>query len=265
MIDLHCHLLPGVDDGAANLAETRAAIERMREEGVEGAVVTPHLNASTLLRPEAAEEARRELDDAWDALRDMCDRRYPDFVVLRGAELMLDRPNPDLSFEWVRLGGTRFALIEFPGMMIPPRSSEALSALVRSGYSPVLAHPERYSNASATGSEVAAWRDAGVRIQVNCGSLLGLYGEAAARRAQSLLHAGMIDYLASDYHARGRLTIAECRRSLEEDGCAEQAELLMCTNPARLIEDKDPLEASPCEPRVTGWRKLVKRGLFGRS
>lgn len=262
MIDLHSHLLPGVDDGAANLAEARSALEIAYRDGVRGVVVTPHLNASDLFRPAAVARIRDTFEDAWLGLSELAARNLPDLRLYRGAELMLDHPGPDLSSQWVRLAGTRFVLMEFTGMQVPPRATEVLAAFVRSGYTPVIAHPERYGNASMTGADVRAWRDAGARVQVNSGSVLGYYGTAAAQRAQVLLESGCVDYLASDYHARGRLTLLECRNRLEADGCAEQAVLLLCTNPARLLEGEDPIDVAPLDRPERGWKERIRNGLF---
>ncbi len=256
MIDLHCHLLPAVDDGATDLAAAETAIERMRDQGVRGFVVTPHVSAMELLLPSGAARVEAPLNDAWAALSALCAEKYPDLVVHRGTELMLDHPGPDVGLEWVRLAATRFVLLEFPGMMIPPRATEALRPLVKSGYTLVLAHPERYRNASMSCVEAMEWRAVGARLQVNCGSLLGQYGTEAAHRARQLLQQGAVDYLASDYHARGPYPLEECRRLLDEAGCSSQSTLLLCTNPARLLEGLDPEEVPPIDTSRPFWKKL---------
>jgi protein-tyrosine phosphatase len=262
MIDLHNHLLPAVDDGSASLAQSAEAIEQMTLQGMRGLVVTPHFRASTLLRE--AEIARRlELfDEAWKALRAMVSERFAEVSVHLGTELMLDQPNPDLSHHWIRLAGTRFVLMEFPGMLVPPRAEDALTAILKQGYRPVIAHPERYRNLSADGNEFAAWKKLGAVLQVNCGSLLGAYGADVSRRAWGLLQSGSADYLASDYHARGRYPLEDCRRVLRDEGSEVQGELLLCTNPARLIAGEEPEEVPPARPKASPWQRLVRRGRF---
>lgn len=257
MIDLHCHLLSGVDDGAPDLAATRASIERMIESGVTGFVVTPHVNTMELLRPSGAKRVAAALDEAWAAITEIGAAEFPQLTIRRGTELMLDHPSPDLSPDWVRLAGTRFVLIEFPGLMIPPRATEALAPLVADGYVPVMAHPERYRNASSDCAEAIAWRQTGARLQVNCGSLVGQYGTGATRRARLLLEHGVVDYLSSDYHTRGAYPVEASRKVLESAGAAEQTELLLCTNPARLLQNLDPIEVAPVSPPESPWRKLV--------
>lgn len=262
MIDLHNHLLPGVDDGAVDIAESRAALERMYDQGVRALAVTPHVRASSLFKTTARKRIVALLEGAWNSLVDLGKSDFPDLRLFLGTELMLDHPNPDLAPEWVRLAGTRYVLVEFPGMLIPPRAVDALSTIVEHGYTPVVAHPERYRNATADCDQAQSWREVGARLQVNCGSLLGFYGGDATRRAWSLIEAGSVDYLASDYHARGRLPIEECRRLLDEEGAGAQSELLLRTNPARLLEGLDPLEVPPTGQRTPRWKRLVRKGLF---
>jgi protein-tyrosine phosphatase len=257
VIDLHGHQLPGVDDGAVDLAATRQAIDRMLAQGVEGFVVTPHVRATRLLADGGPERVAMVLDTAWSTMTEMCATEYPDLVVRRGAEVMLDHPLPDLSPDWVRLGGTRFALVEFPSMMIPPRAVDALVPLVRAGITPVVAHPERYRNANLSGAEAISWKRAGALLQVNSGSLLGNYGTEATQRARKLLALGAVDYLAGDYHCRGPYPIDECRRILQESGGADQADELLSVNPARLLEGLDPVEVRPLEVGETRWRVLA--------
>ncbi len=257
MIDLHCHLLSGVDDGASDLAATKDSIERMVRQGVTGFVVTPHVSTMELLRPSGPQRIASALDVAWAAINELRDAEFPDLTILRGTELMLDHPSPDLSLAWVRLAGTRFVLIEFPGRLSPPRAAEALAPLVAAGFVPVMAHPERYRNARADCAEAIEWRKTGARLQVNCGSLLGHYGSSTTQRARCLLEQGAADYLASDYHARGPYPVEATRKVLESVGAAEQLELLLCTNPARLLDDLDPVEVAPVDPPASPWRKLV--------
>ncbi len=262
MIDFHCHILPGVDDGAADQEECRAAIGRMHAQGVRDIVVSPHLASSALLRMEERERIERDLKSGWDTLRLIGATHFPDLRFYRGAELMLDHPNPHLELDWVRIAGTRSVLVEFLGMMIPPRAADVLAAMIRRGYVPVVAHPERYRNASLDCREARAWRDAGARLQVNCGSLLGGYGLDAEKRAWSLLQLSAVDYLASDYHARGPYPLTACEQALKSVGAGDQFAILMNTNPSRLLNNLDPVAVPPIDPPVPAWKKLLYKARF---
>jgi protein-tyrosine phosphatase len=121
MIDLHCHLLPGVDDGAADLDQARAALRTMTEQGVRGVVVTPHLDGSATRSPERLEAQLQRVATGWEAFRALRDSEQPELRIDRGAEVMLDTPDPDLSDPRVRMAGTAFVLVEFPFLQVPPR------------------------------------------------------------------------------------------------------------------------------------------------
>ena len=157
MIDLHNHLIPGVDDGAADAAEARAGVEAMAAQGVLRLVCTPHVNGSLTRDPAALAARLAELDGGWEALREAV-RGGPAVELARGAEVMLDTPEPDLSDPRLRLAGTRYVLVEFPYMNVPPNGQNALFDLAMRGWKPVLAHPERYVNARADLADAAEWR-----------------------------------------------------------------------------------------------------------
>lgn len=260
MIDLHNHLIPGVDDGAADAAEARAGVEAMAAQGVRRLVCTPHVNGSLTRDPAALAARLAELDAGWAALQEAV-RGGPAVELGRGTEVMLDTPEPDLSDPRLRLAGTRFVLVEFPFMNVPPNGQNALFDLAMRGWRPILAHPERYANARPDVADAAEWRRVGAVLQLNAGSLLGRYGKTAETLAWALLERGAAELLGSDYHARGRLSLAEARAALEARGASEQARLLMEVNPARVLEGKDPLEVPPVQ-KPAGWRRFF--GLAGR-
>ena len=158
----------------------------------------------------------------------------------------------------MRLARTSFVLIEFPFMSIPPHSIPAIRNLAESGWVPVIAHPERYRNMPGNHDIVEQWRDAGARIQVNSGSLIGQYGTAARTIAWELLRRGCADYLCSDYHSRGKCTVRDAVTALEKRGAAPQAQALMTTNPERLLRNEMPLPVEPLdEEPAPGWKRLL--------
>lgn len=257
MIDFHNHLLPAVDDGAANLEETRAALRAMHEQGVRTVVVTPHLNAVITERPAQLTGALAQLDTAFAQVQELVAAEFPDLRVERGVELMLDSPTADLSDARVRLGGTQFLLVEFPGLMAPPHSVQALYELKIRGWRPIVAHPERYRNMDDL-ELVDEWRTVGCYIQVNTGSVIGRYGERAAKTVAELMRRGWIDYLCSDYHARGRLTVQECRERLLRNGGELQVRLMMEENPRRMLENQEPEPVPGFDPDQPFWRRLLR-------
>jgi protein-tyrosine phosphatase len=240
MIDFHNHLLPGIDDGAADLDESREGLEVLRAQGVRTVIATSHLDATLTMRPAALKEELQRIDEAWQQVDQLVARHFPDLTLRRGVELALDLPAPDLTDPRLRLAGSSFVLVEFPRMTVPPNSARTLLELRARGWTPIVAHPERYHALSGPFALFEEWRRSGALLQVNCGSLLGRYGEPPRATAWRLLSLGWADYLASDYHARGRCPVAEARQSVESRGGAEQARLLLELNPGRILEDEQP-------------------------
>lgn len=256
MLDFHNHIIPGVDDGAADLPQSLDALRALSAQGVRTVIATPHVQGSLAREADAFAQRMAEIDAAWDTLRNSVERELPDLRVERGAEVMLDHPEPELSDPRLRLAGTSFVLVEFAQLMVPPRSIEVLAKLSRQGVRPILAHPERYSGIRRELDLVEEWRYAGCRMQVNSGSLLGRYGEAARDTALELLTRGWIDYLSSDYHARGQPRVEAARQLLLQMGGREQVELLTVENPGRILRDENPLEVPPLQAHDSWWGRL---------
>ena len=139
MVDIHNHLIPAVDDGAQTPAEAIAGLAAMSAAGVRSLVCTPHVDGSITGLPELLERRLAELDEGWDELRQCTGPDSPEIV--RGAEIKLDRADIDLADPRLRLNGSRFVLVEFAHMSVPPQSTLALFRLAKAGWRPVLAHP----------------------------------------------------------------------------------------------------------------------------
>jgi protein-tyrosine phosphatase len=258
VIDIHSHLIPGVDDGARTVADALTAAARFSEAGVTRVLTTPHLDGSLTERPSVLGSRLDQLDAAWAALldaRETWDAELPE--LLRGTEVKLDTPTSELGDARVRMAGTRFVLVEFPFLSIPPRSAAALERIRSQGWIPVLAHPERYDGGRASLEAMLEWRRAGAYLQVNCSALFGRYGDEARRAAWRLLERGAVDYLASDYHCYGDVPNRECARMLDEGGGDEQLDLMLRVNPGRLIDDELPLPVPPLASRPGFWRRLA--------
>lgn len=260
MIDFHNHLIPGVDDGSSSAEESRAALSAYAAQGVGTIVATPHLQASLTRNPAALAARIAEVDAAWETLRGI-GAETEGLRLERGFEVMLDTPQPDFSEPTVRLAGTRFVLVEFPFMSIPPNAVNALFEVKMAGWTPVIAHPERYGNIDADGAAAAEWKRVGAHLQVNAGSLLGKYGPEAHARAWGLVKRGLADYVCSDYHARGTLHLAYARDALARAGGEGQAARLTEENAARLLAGEPPLPVDPLRRRPRSfWGRLFGRG-----
>lgn len=263
--DLHSHLVPGVDDGARNLEDALDAVEALTRVGVRRIVTTPHLRASLLSEPAAADRYIREVQVAFRTLAVEVRERFPEVVLWRGFEIALDLPDADLSDPRVRMAGTRFVLVEWPRMEVPPGSEAALARIRNNGWIPILAHPERYHGAREFTELCRRWRRAGALLQINHGSLLGQYGEKPRTRSWELIQAGLAHYLSSDHHPRPRhpITVGAVRKAMVQEGAEESFLLLTRTNPQRLMDDREPLPVPGFEARPGLLSRISS--LLGRS
>jgi protein-tyrosine phosphatase len=246
MIDLHNHLLPGVDDGSRNVQQSVRVLRSFVAKGVTDVVCTPHLLAS---QAHAGWPANYEA--AWKALN----AEVPEGMTLhRGAEVMLDRPiDPAMADRKVTLNGSRYLLVEFQRMVPAEIVSRALADVTRAGLIPLLAHAERYSSCSP--ESVRAWRDLGAIIQVDATTVT--LPRSRGDRARDLLREGLADVLAADNHGDDRC-VATALDWLTEHDAGEQAILLLDTNPRAIIEDQATYEVDPLVVRRSMWSSVLR-------
>ncbi len=247
IVDLHSHLIPGVDDGAADERESAAALEAFSRAGVVRFAATPHLRASFTRHAGSLRAWLDAIDIGWERLSALVAGSGKLLQAERAAEIALDAPDPDLSEPRLRLGGGPYVLVEFPFLAVPPHAVEALRQVCAAGWRPVLAHPERYEEAGKIIAQATAWKAAGAVLQVNGPSLLGRFGPRVKARAEALLYAGLVDYVASDFHARGSGGIADYVQVLGRSARVEQIRLLTTVNPTRILAGEAPIPVGPVE------------------
>ena len=238
MIDLHSHLLPGVDDGSPSVARSVPVLQRFAGQGVECVVLTPHLTAS---RAATAPRANHAL-----LLEELRAAAPEGPELLLGWEIMLDEPNVDLRDRHLALAEFTAILVEFPRVAVPVRAGEELARIRDAGLTPVLAHPERYWG--CTVQKVEEWRAAGAVIQMDVASLAGR--GTIAGMARALLAEGLVDCFSSDNHGDSR-SLASARDWLLAEATPAHAELLTRTNAKRVLENQRPLPVPPIR-RVSG-------------
>lgn len=268
-VDLHSHLVPGVDDGARTLDDVLEGVGRMVDCGIRRIATTPHLEGSLTHDPAGLARRLDRMDEAFAPVRAEVQRRWPEVELSRANEVALDHPEPDLSDSRIRLSGARFVLVEWPRLRVPAGSVEMLERLQDQDVSLLLAHPERYRGPEPELSQLEEWRGAGAFFQVNFGSLAGAYGPDPRRRALELLARGWVDCLATDFHGRPslRLYVVEARQQfarIEGDAGGRRWEawqLLTRTNPARVLDGEPPVPVPPVGRGETLWSRVTS--LFG--
>jgi len=240
LVDLHLHLLPGVDDGARDLDESLSFARRMVREGVTEATVTPHVGASfrhdPLLVPKRTAVLQRALDDEGIALR-----LHPGGEIHpRGADRLGDAVLRTISHG---PDGARWVLIEVPFAGIDEAFLRSCRLLRRRGYGLLIAHPERAAGVLDGGLDLL-WPEieAGALLQVNICSLLGNHGPQIQDAARQLVRRGLAFVLGSDAHPGSREhTIGLGLQLATEAGLSTiAAERLTASNPKFLLEQGIP-------------------------
>lgn len=236
MIDIHSHILPGVDDGSENFEKTLAMLEMACESGVSTIVATPHCMPGVYNNV-----VSEKLEDKWERfIARITPYEFP-LRICRGMEVMLT----DETLRLIRnktvwpLNDSRYLLVEFAFDEDPEFCRKALKKVMEYGYVPVVAHPSRYYFVQSWPQIVYDWYMMGCAIQVNKGSLLGRFGRKEYNIAHSLLEHGLVTCVASDAHgARQRTTrMNELWEMLAERYGENYAYMLMQENPARILNN----------------------------
>ena len=202
MIDLHSHVLPGLDDGSRDLEESLDMLRLAVAAGTRVLCATPHVFGPSHDVPRAAAES------AFAALTEAA-RAAGIAIELRLAAEAWFRPDlPTLAREGrlptYAVAGKRYALIEFPPTHVPNEALETYFALRLEGVTPVVAHPERNPSFWARPELAERFREQGALLQVTAGSMTGLFRKEARDCARSLVERGAVDLIASDAHRRDR-------------------------------------------------------------
>jgi protein-tyrosine phosphatase len=264
LVDIHNHLVPGVDDGARDIPAVLESVERMTRQSIRRILTTPHIDGSLTLDPARLDARLGQVSEAWERASNAIRETFPEVSFHRGHEICLDVPDVDFSDPRIRMAGTSFVLVEWPRLQLPPGTVSVIGRIRKKGFRPIVAHPERYAGMSAAIGVAGQWRDAGAVLQVNYGSLVGRYGPDAQGNAIRLLRRGWVDYLASDFHGHARLEIYkdEAWALLAEFGAEEILHYLSRTNPSRLLDDQPPLPVAILPPERRLWarfRRMLRR------
>jgi protein-tyrosine phosphatase len=246
-VDLHCHLLPGIDDGAPTPGDALAHARRLQAEGVRDIACTPHVKRAEFPAVEIG---------ALPALRAALQRRIDEAgLLLRlhgGGELChvdaLDLADDELAAIAQGPAKARWILLECPFAGVDPAFLAAVARLSELGYGVLLAHPERSAGFLRHGLDaVAPWLGDGALLQVNVCSLLGNHGLVVRDAAHALLRRGLVHVLASDGHPGTRQHTVQLgfHLLLRAGATSAQAVRLTQDNPRALLEQGMPSLVGP--------------------
>jgi len=194
-VDIHSHLIPSIDDGAKNMAESLNLLRALEAVGYQKVITTPHIMIDTYCNTTkiimAGLEALQQC--AQDANINVKIEAAAEYYVDEGFLAHLH------SNEVLTIAG-EYILFETSYIAKPLQFDEIVSEILSAGYKPILAHPERYRYIDNLEAEYCALKDKGVFFQVNLNSFGGHYGKAAKKKVEFLNKKGMIDFLGSDTH-----------------------------------------------------------------
>ncbi|WP_312796547.1 tyrosine-protein phosphatase [Tianweitania sp.] len=237
MIDLHSHILPGCDDGAADLAASLAMARVAVADGTRILACTPHILPG-LYHNDAAGIGRRVL-----ALRKVLSDESIDLQLVIGADVHIA---PDLLQKLAdkavpTLNGSRYFLLEPPHHVVPPNFVAFVERLIEADYIPVVTHPERLTWVAKNYDLIESVGRLGALMQITAGSLTGQFGTQAKALSDRMLEEGRIDLVASDAHnVSGRSPVLSTAYALvEEKAGAETARNLFVETPARILRNAE--------------------------
>jgi len=240
MIDIHCHILPALDDGAKSLDESLEMAEMAVSEGITHVVATPHADSGFRFDFDLTQQRRAELQ-----------ARLGDRLQLAtGCEFHLNvenlrdiRPNPSKY----AINQKRYLLVEFAEFAIPPTAEEALHELQLLGLSVIVTHPERNPLIRTQPQRLLRWVEQGCYVQVTAQSLLGKWGESAKHKVVEWLDQEIVHFFATDAHNPDKrpLRLKESYDLVAERWGESVAQALFQDNPLAAFEGRD----LPYQPR----------------
>ncbi len=247
MIDIHSHIVPGVDDGPRTMRESVAMLEIAIESGTTDIVATPHANLEYSFDPEVISTTLAKLEKKTKgAIR-----------IHRGCDFHLSFDNIEDAIRHptkYTINGANYLLVEFSDLLIFQNTGEIFDHLMDAGMIPIITHPERNWLLHQRLKELEEWAAKGVLLQVTALSFTGRFGRTAKKFSELLMEHGLVHFIASDAHDPEDRTpfLADVYRQIARRYGSEWAERLFVSNPrATLTGDAIELDAPP--PRRRKW------------
>ncbi len=238
MIDLHCHILPGIDDGATDLSISLEMARMSVADGVSALACTPHI------LPGLYHNSGPQIRQATEQLQHALDEQDIPLQLVTGADVHIA---PDFvaglkSGHLLTLADSRYVLVEPPHHVAPVRLEDLFFELLLADYVPILTHPERLTWIKQNYSIIQKMAQAGVWMQLTAGSLTGAFGRGPLYWAERMLDEGIVHILASDAHNTKHRppNLSEGRNAAAKRLGDDEAEHLVATRPQGIISNELP-------------------------
>jgi len=242
MIDIHSHILPGMDDGARTMSDALEMARLAAMQGIRYVIATPHHANGHYETP--APRIRAAVEE----LNAQLNRAAITLTVYTGQEIRVFR---ELIEEWEQgslctLADSRYMLLELPSSHIPTYFGEIVHELVIRGVVPIIAHPERNAQINASPNELLTYIAQGALCQLTAHSLIGKFGRKIQRRSRLLCQSGMVHFIASDAHnCHYRAFQLKTAYEVAAKRLGEEREQFYRSNASRVIDNRRILCESP--------------------
>ncbi|QKY70316.1 tyrosine-protein phosphatase [Lentibacillus sp. CBA3610] len=248
MIDIHCHILPGLDDGPKLLKKTIAMAKKAADQGIDTIIATPHHNNGKYINE------RQDILGATDFVNAQIQQHGIPVDIVPGQEIHLYE---DIAGDLKRglllplNQSSKYVLIELPETHLPPYTHRLIFDLQRDGYIPVLAHPERNASIAENPNILYDLVKNGAAVQADAASVIGTNGKKVKKLTQQLLDANMVHIIASNAHDAKTIHLAKAYRSLE----ATMSDMFI-ENSGYIFHDKPIAKEMPERIRKSRVRKF---------
>lgn len=238
MIDIHNHIMYGIDDGCKTIEESLAVLKEAEKNGIHSLILTPHYIKGSKYKKNNDEKL-----EILNSLNELLNANNMNIKLYLGNEIYVENNMIELiqSGEASTLNGSRYILFELPMGSEINNLSEIIFSLKVDGYIPVIAHPERYFQFQKKPELLIPLIEQGCLFQANLGSLVGLYGKDAMKCVKVMLKHDLIHFMASDVHhsnSRNYLTIKDSYKVLVSLVGEDIARELVETNPSKIINNE---------------------------
>jgi protein-tyrosine phosphatase len=251
LVDIHSHILPGLDDGAKTLEDAVAMLRLAVEAGTTDIVATPHANLQFAYDPERIGRKIAEVQAAAGPAPRI--HRGCDFhLTLENIQDALDHPGK------YTINGKRYLLVEFSELLIPRTTQDIFDRLLNAGLTPIVTHPERNALLHTRLEQLQSWVENGALVQVTAHSLLGTFGRTVKSVATELMNRNLAHFIASDAHDTKHRppVLREAYQQVEKTWGPERAEALFVSAPRATLTGEPimALEAAAARPKRKWYR-----------
>ncbi len=234
MVDIHTHIMPHVDDGSDNIEETIKILKKAKLAGYDTIVATPHYIEGSY---DAGMPRKTELIDR---IRKEAKNNNIDIKIYLGNEIFISENvlKNIKDGNIATMNNTSYILVELPLNDEIVNFQSYLFEVISSGYTPILAHPERYAFVKKNPNALIPYINQGVLIQINSGSLMEHYGKTAKKTAEILLKHNMVHIVATDTHHAKNVTYDEIdsvKKQISKLVGFEHTDVLMSKNPRKIV------------------------------